>query len=195
MTYHMRRHPKLDGSKFQLSLLLCPVAISLLFLPTLISSFYTSLNPTVYTVAFAFPPFNATSNLNSSFAVSNDSTTSTAPAVQTNKSSFLKVIVLVKNTGSASAKPSDFTVQVYTDPPVPANNEAHPDHFYGSDKGTISVIIPGTYVVGVNDMINNIPYSIVFSGNCVSKGLNTAEVALNPGDKHTCTITASPANF
>jgi hypothetical protein len=101
---------------------------------------------------------------------------------------FLKVIVLVNNTGGGTAQPSDFSVWI--------DDPAEPNSFVGLIKGTIVLAGPGTHEISINDIIiNNVPYALEFSGNCVGIGLQTGEVVIKPGDKKTCIITASYPNF
>jgi hypothetical protein len=101
---------------------------------------------------------------------------------------FLKVIVLVNNTGGGTAQPSSF--EIYID------GDAEPPYITGSQKGSISLLTPGTHTIEVrNIIISNIPYSTEFSGNCIGKGLKSGEIAIKPGDKKTCIITLSYPNF
>jgi len=112
--------------------------------------------------------------------------------------SYLKVVVLVNNTGGGTAKPSDFKVDLDEDNSgvlLPTNN-AQPSSFAGSAKGVISVLLPGKYIVKIDNLIiNDTPYSLDFSGDCLGKGLTGAEVVIQPSDKKTCIITASYPNF
>jgi hypothetical protein len=102
--------------------------------------------------------------------------------------SFLKVIVLVNNTGGGTAQPSDFMVNL--------GYGAQPSMIYGSSKGIVSNVGQGTLRMMVFAAgANNKAYALEFSGDCTSTGLRSAEVGIQPGDKKTCIITATYPNF
>jgi len=114
-------------------------------------------------------------------------------AVGANEPAFVKVVVLVNNTGGGTAQPSDFLVQLGL-----GYGSADPWSFDGSSKGTVSHVPPGTLPIHVsrNTQIENIPYSIQFSGDCVGKSEFAAgQIAISPGDKKTCIISAIYPNF
>jgi hypothetical protein len=105
------------------------------------------------------------------------------------EAAFMKVIMLVNNTGGGTAQPSDFTIRV--------DGAAEPWNFVGSHKGTLVLVGPGTHEVSMlyGIIVNEVPYAIEFSGNCVTKSLTTGEIAIKPGDRKTCIITATYPNF
>jgi hypothetical protein len=94
----------------------------------------------------------------------------------------------------AGATPSDFhiTIRDKSDRFLSeAYDKAHPSSFSGSANGTISSIVPGKYILQVSDVINDVTYSLKFSGNCMGNALDKSEVVIKPGDKLTCTVTAA----
>lgn len=151
------------------------------------------LNIGSYQEGIAFKRNDTSSESN--LTAGNESVINTTAAADTNRSSLLKVVVRVNNPAGEGIQPSSFYVSIYGKDGFHHPDLAHPDVFYGSANGTISTIVPGTYILHVNDMINGVPYSLEFSGNCIGKGLNVANVVIKPGDKVTCMVTASPANF
>jgi hypothetical protein len=109
---------------------------------------------------------------------------------------FLKVIVLVNNTGGGSAQPSDLSVTIENPDGGAAYTKVDPTNYDGSTNGTISSAVQGTYLVDLgNNVIKGEPYSLDFSGDCVGKGLSWGEVRVQPGDKKTCIVTASYVRF
>jgi hypothetical protein len=104
------------------------------------------------------------------------------------EAAFLKVILIVNNTGGGTAQPADFSIYV--------DGAAEPSYFPGSTKGKIVLVGPGTHQVYMTStIVNEVPYALDFSGNCVSKGLKEGEVAIKSGDRKTCIINASYPNF
>lgn len=112
------------------------------------------------------------------------------------KPAFLKVLVLVNNTGGGDAQPSDLHVSILTSDGSSAMGSVKPDNYDGSTNGTLSSAVPGVYTVDLgNNIIKGEPYSIDFSGDCVVKGTSYGEIRIQPGDKKTCIITASYIKF
>jgi hypothetical protein len=146
-----------------------------------------------YQEGISFKPNDTSSESN--ITAGNESVINTTSAADTNRSSLLKVVVRVNNPAGEGIQPSSFYVSIYDKDGRHASAAAHPDVFDGSANGTVSTIIPGTYTLHVKDMINGVPYALEFSGNCIGKGLDVANVVIKPGDKVTCIVTASPASF
>ena len=114
------------------------------------------------------------------------------------KPAFLKVLVLVNNTGGGNAQPSDFYVTIVNTDAFGgmAFGKVDPPSYEGSTNGTLSSALQGTYGVDLgNNIIKGEPYSIDFSGDCVGKGLAYGEVRIQQGDKKTCIVTASYIEF
>jgi hypothetical protein len=157
---------------------------------------YSAIDLGYYRNTVAFKPGeNLSTTLNQS-GNNNESSINATQAVDTNESSVLKVIMLVNNPAGSGVQPSDFYITIYSSGGIfEARDQAHPSSFAGSAKGTISIILPGNYILGLNDVINGVPYSLKFSGNCVAKNLNSAEIVIRPGDKVACTVTATNVNF
>ena len=100
---------------------------------------------------------------------------------------FIKLVVLVNNTGGGTAQPSDFRVDV-----IPGN----PSYFYGSENGTIVAVEKGNHsVLSASNTIQGVTYGTTFSGDCVPTTQDNAEVSINSGEKKTCTITKVYPNF
>lgn len=112
------------------------------------------------------------------------------------QSAFLKVVVLVNNTGGGTAQPSDLAVTIGVSEGGAAIGKVEPWSYDGSTNGTISSAVQGVYLVDLgNNIIKGEPYSLDFSGDCAAKSLASGEVRILPGDKKTCIVTASYIKF
>lgn len=129
-----------------------------------------------YRAALAFlPNNNGSTDLNSSLAIGNNS-----------QPSFLKVVVLINDSGVIN---SPFFGQFPVDIKGP---DISPNHFYGSDTGTISRAIPGTYIISIS--IDG-PFTTEFSGNCTGKASEEAQIVIKQAFKYTCMITETTVKY
>jgi hypothetical protein len=144
--------------------------ISIFLISGTIPSYHTTL-------AFTPDPLNQTSNAGSSSAGGGPS--------------FLKVIVHVDNTGGGTAKPSDFTVEIWGD------NDADPWHFDGSTAGTISAMKgDGDYQIKIVQKSGVTPsYGVTFSGDCKIDESGHGFSTIDAGDRNTCIATMIHPGF
>jgi hypothetical protein len=157
----------------------------ILFISTILISAFITLSFVYYHYpALGFSP-----------ATSNQTTTNTTTMDET-VPSFLKVVILVDNTGGGSAKSSDFTV--YITGPSPSPGSVH-----GSEDGSIVAMdLSGIFGVDVTpkDPVNA-NYGKSYSGDCkydVDDVVTAYEGygSIKVGDKKTCIITmVAPPNF
>jgi len=93
--------------------------------------------------------------------------------------SYLKVIILINNTGVTAVEPSEFCVYGFG---------GTPGEICPNSEQKISLVPAGSLTLSMRAQYQDIPVISDFSGDCVAKSYSSGEVKINPGDKKTCVI-------
>ena len=163
-----------------------------------------SNNPAIVTITVKHanhpPVANAGTNQTAATSTSGANAGTNKPVIPNsittrNSPAFVKVIILVNNTGGGSANPRDFTVDVTGD------NSPKPNLFDGSEIGTIVTMGPGSYSIEVTpkDAVTG-TYGTSYSGNCAlnvgyfeervgSGAIGQGGAHIRAGERQICTIT------